>query len=171
MRRPSRKAIVLVGALAVVLALVATALPPDLRGAMARTVVVGAGIAAAAIYLRRSGPATLSTPERFELELRRAAEPRPAVAGLRAVEMAVRLSTASAVDFDVRLRPMLRDLARWRLLTGRGVDMDRNAEAARRIMGQPLASLVDGAGAPTTFGAPGVPLSELNAGLDQLEQI
>lgn len=171
MRRFSRPEIVLVAALAVILALLAAALPPDGRAALARIVVVGAGITLAVIYLRRSNPGTTSTPERFELELRRPPETRPVVAGLRAVEMAVRLSTGSARDFDVRLRPMLRDLVRWRLLTHRGVDMDGRREAARRILGEPLASLVEGADAPPMVGAPGVPLAALNAGIDQLEQI
>lgn len=151
--------------------LLAAVLPPDARLALTRIAVVGAGIIAATLYLRRSRAATMSTPERFELELRRPAETPPAVPGLRAVEMTLRLSTANAVDFDVRLRPMLRDLARWRLQVSRGVDMDRKPEAARRILGEPLATLVEGDDEPPPFGSPGVPLADIDAGLDQLEQI
>lgn len=167
----SRRALVLLSALAVGLVLVGAVLPPDGRAALVRAVVVGGGITLAALYLRRTRSVTLSTPERFELELAQPQETRPTVASLRAVEMTVRLSTASALDFDVRLRPLLRDLARWRLLTNRGVDMDRNPEAARRILGEPLASLVGGDGEPPVFGAPGISLAEIDAGLDQLEQI
>lgn len=167
----SRKAPVLLAVLVVTAILLAAVLPPDARIAMARIVVVGVGIAIAIAYLRQSRSVTSSTPERFELELRRPAETQQAIAGVRAVEMAVRLSAASALDFDVRLRPMLRDLARWRLLTNRGVDMDQKPDAARRILGEPLASLIERPEAPPPFGSPGVPLADIDAGLDQLEQI
>lgn len=165
-----RPALVLMAVVLLGLALVGAALPPDGRAALVRTVVVVGGITLAALYLRRSRFATLSTPERFELELRRATEPRPVVTSLRAVEMTVRLSTTSALDFDVRLRPVMRDLTRWRLLTNHGVDMDLRPDVARRIMGEPLASLV-GDGEPPAFGAPGASLADIDAGLDQLEQI
>jgi hypothetical protein len=168
--RRRRTAAVLVTALTVGAVLVAV-LPPDARVALTRIAVFGAGITAAALYLRRSQPATRSTPERFELELHRPTATRPVVPGLRAVEMTLRLSTANAIDFDVRLRPLLRDLARWRLQRNRGVDMDRKPEVARRILGEPLATFVEGAGAPPPFGSPGVPLADIDAGLDQLEQI
>ena len=167
----SRRALAVIGVLAIATILLAVALPPDARVALARIVVLGAGIAIATAYLRRSGAATLSTPERFELELRRPTETPPPIPGLRAVEMAVRLATANATDFDVRLRPMLRDLARWRLLTNRGVDMDRNPEAAGRMLGVHLATLLDGPAEPPPFGSPGIPLADIDAALDQLEQI
>jgi hypothetical protein len=166
-----RWVIAVVGVLAIAGVLLAAVLPPDARVALARIAVVGAGIGIAAMYLQRSGSVTLSTPERFELELRRPAETQPVVPGLRAVEMAVRLSTANATDFDVRLRSMLRDVARWRLLTNRGLDMDGNPEAARRILGPRLASLLEGPAEPPPFGSPGVPLADIDAALDQLEQI
>jgi hypothetical protein len=160
-----------VAATTVVLVLLAAVLPPDARVVMARIVVVSVGLTLATLNLRRTRSATSSTAERFELELRRPPETPPPVAGLRAVEVTVRLATASALDFDVRLRPLLRDLARWRLLTNRGVDLDSKPEAARRVLGEPLASLVEGPGEPPAFGAPGVPLAEIDAALDQLEQI
>lgn len=161
----------LLGVLIVVVALLLAVVPAEMRNGVVRVAVPVIGIAVAALYLRRSGPATASKPERFEAELRRTSEPPPGVPGIRAVEMAVRLSTANAQDFDVRLRPMLRDLARWRLLGNRGVDMDVKPDAARRILGEPLAALIDDAAAPPRFGAPGVPLATLEAALDQLEQI
>lgn len=170
MIHPSRPALVLVAVVVLGLTLIGTALPPDGRAALVRTVVVIGGITLAALYLRRTRFATLSTPERFEQELRRATEARPIVASLRTAEMTVRLSTASALDFDVRLRPLLRDLARWRLLTNRGLDMDAKPDVARRVMGEPLASLVGDGEAPA-FGAPGISLADIDAGLGQLEQI
>lgn len=151
--------------------LLAVLLPTEARAAFGRTVVLVVGIAIAALYLRRSGPVTTSTPERFEAELRRSTESPPVVPGIRAVEMAVRLATANAQDFEVRLKPMLRDLARWRLLGNRGVDLDANPDAARRILGEPLARLIEDAPTPPSFGAPGVPLADIEAGLEQLERI
>jgi len=166
----SRRTRALLGASVLIGALL-LAIPSDTRAGVIRALVLVIGIAVVALYLRRSGPATASTAEQFEAELRRSTETPPSVPGIRAVEMAVRLSTASAQDFDVRLRPLLRDLACWRLLGHRGVDMDAKPDAARRILGEPLAGLVDNAAAPKPFGAPGVSLAILDAGLDQLEQI
>ncbi|MBI2782249.1 MAG: hypothetical protein HYX55_10715 [Chloroflexi bacterium] len=166
-----RRSLVVIAMLASITIVLAVVLPPDARVALARIAIVGAGIGISTLYLRRSGAATGSTPERFELELRSPAETQPAIPGLRAVEAAVRLSTANATDFDVRLRPMLRELARWRLLTNRGLDMDGNPVAARRILGPSLASLLEGTAEPPPFGSPGIPLAAIDAALDQLEQI
>ncbi len=171
MIKVSRRVLVPVAGLAVVVGLFAAVLPPDARLALTRIVVVGAGLIIAIVYLRRSGSATLSTPERFELELRQPTETPPPVPGLRAVEMAVRLSTANAFDFDIRLRPMLRAMARWRLLTNRGVDMDAKPDAARRILGEPLAGLIEAPAQPPAFDSPGVRLADIDAALTQLEQI
>lgn len=159
-------AVLALAALAVILVL-----PPDARLGATRIGVFIVGITIAALYLRRSGSVTASTPERFEVELRQSTEAPPTVGSLRAVEMTVRLSTANATDFDVRLRPLLRDLARWRLMTNRGVDMDRSQDTARRVLGEPLASLIDDPAETVPFRSPGVPLARLDAALDQLEQI
>lgn len=167
----SRAVLVAVAVLALVAIAIILVLPPNARLGATRIGLFVVGITIAALYLRRSGSVTASTPERFELELRRPTDAPPSVASLRAVEMTVRLSTANAADFDVRLRPLLRDLARWRLLTNRGVDMGRAPDAARRILGEPLSSLIDGPVEPVPFRSPGVPLARLDAALDHLEQV
>jgi hypothetical protein len=167
----SRLARFLLAVVVVVAVVLVTIVPPDARIAIVRIAVLVVGTIVAALCLRRSGPVTRSTPERFETELHRSVETPPGVPGLRTVEMAVRLSTASAQDFEVRLKPMLRDLAGWRLLGNRGVDIDAKPEAARRILGKPLGRLVDVAATPAPFGARGVPLIDIDAALDQLEQI
>ena len=167
----SRLARVLVGAVAVFALLIVALVPPEARVTILRTAVLVVGITIAALYLRRSGPVTRSTPERFELELRRTVEAAPPVPGIRAVEMSVRLSSASRQDYDVRLKPILREIAAWRLQGNRGVDIDAKPEAARRLLGEPLARLIDIAAEPPPFGAPGVPLADLDAGIDQLERI
>jgi hypothetical protein len=166
--RLARVLVVVVGLFAL---LIVALVPPDARVTMIRIAVLVVGIMIAALYLRRSGPVTRSTPERFEDELRRAVEEPPLVPGVRAAEMAVRLSTASGQDFDVRMKPMLRDLAAWRLLGNRGVDIDARPEAAGKLLGEPLARLIDNAAEPPPFGAPGVALTDINAALDQLERI
>lgn len=171
MTRRSRATLAAVAVLAIAAVGVIQVLPPDTRLGATRIGVFVVGITIATLYLRRSGSVTASTPERFEVELRQPKETLPSVAGLRAVEMTVRLSTANATDFDVRLRPLLRDLARWRLLANRGVDMDRAPDVARRVMGEPLNSLIDEPDEPVPFRSPGVPLVRIDAALDQLEQI
>ena len=167
----SRVARVLVVAVGLFALPIVALVPPEARVTIIRIAVLVVGIAIAALYLRRSGPATRSTPERFEEELRRPVEEPPLVPGIRAVEMAVRLSTASGQDFEVRMKPMLRDLAAWRLLGNRGVDIDARPEAAGKLLGEPLARLIDNRAEPPPFGAPGIPLADLEAGLDQLERI
>jgi hypothetical protein len=167
----SRLARFLVAVVALIAMLIIVLAPPDARVAILRIGLLLGGTTVAAVYLRRSGSVTRSTPERFEAELQQTLDTPPGVPGIRAVEMAVRLSTASAQDFEVRLKPMLRELAGWRLLGNRGVDMDGKPDAARRMLGEPLGRLVDvTAGAPP-FGARGVSLTDLDAGLDQLERI
>lgn len=166
--RAGRALLVVLVSIAVLLAVL---VPPEARAAFGRMAILVVGIAIATLYLRRSGPVTTSTPERFEAELQRSTESQPVVPGVLAVEMAVRLATANALDFEVRLKPILRDLARWRLLGNRGVDMDARPEAARRLLGEPLARLIEDAPTPPSFEAPGVPLADIEAGLEQLERI
>ena len=113
---------------------------------------------------------TRPTLERFETELRQPAAVPTEIASLRAVDNTVRLGSASAFGLELRLKPLLRELARWRLLQNRGVDLDASPDAARRILGEPLWHLTQ-AGDLERYGAPGVPIAELQASVDQLERI
>lgn len=167
----SRRWLALGGAAVVAAWLIVPLLPPDTRDAVPRAVTMIVGIAIAAMALRRSAGATHSSAEQFESELRRPAEATHPVPGLRSAEMAVRLSTANAQDFELRLKPMLRELAGWLLLRNRGVDIDAQPAAAARLLGEPLVRLINDAAHPEPFRAPGIRLADLEAGLDQLERI
>jgi hypothetical protein len=92
-------------------------------------VVTVLGVAAAAAY----GP--LPSRSRFE-ELQRvppARKPRPAE--LERLERGVDLGIARAEDFHVLLRPALRGIAAT-LLAARGLDLDRDSERVRELLGE-----------------------------------
>jgi len=60
-------------------------------------------------------------------------EPRPA--DLERLERGVDLGVARAEDFHVLLRPALRGLAAT-LLAARGLDLDRDSERVRELLGE-----------------------------------
>lgn len=174
-RAPSRRrrldrASVLRGVLAAFAVAAIAFAPPDAQPGATRLAILALGIVAAWPLARRSAAVTRSTPERFETELRQPAAVATEIASLRAVDNTVRLGSASAFGLELRLKPLLRELARWRLLQNRGVDLDASPEAARRIMGEPLWRLTQ-AGHLERYGAPGVPIAELQTSVDQLERI
>jgi hypothetical protein len=69
-----------------------------------------------------------------------AARPRPAhvepPARLREIERLVSYAEWDVVDFQARLRPILRQIAAHRLAVSRTVDIDLDPEAARAALGQ-----------------------------------
>ncbi|GEM_PF-4035225 len=146
-------------------------LPPDTRSAASRLAVLVIAIVAAWLVLRRAAAVTASSPERFEDVLRKPPSLGFEIPGLRAVETDVRMSTANAFGVEMRLKPVLRDLARWRLQRDHGVDLDRQPDAARHLLGEPLWRLVAPADAFPDFRAAGVPLADVQAGIDRLERI
>ena len=79
------------------------------------------------------------------------------------------MSTANAFGLEFRLKPVLRDLARWRLQREHGIDLDRQPEAARRVLGESLWPLVQAAAAFPEFRDPGIPLADVQAGIERLE--
>jgi hypothetical protein len=157
--------LVAVAALAVVLS------PADGQPFAARIAILMLGIVAAWKVLGRSAAVTASTPERFELELRQPPMPTTEIAGLRSVETDLRMSTASAFGLEFRLKPMLRDLAAWRLARNHGVDLATAPDAARQILGDPLWNLTRAAETFPEFRDPGPPIEDVDAGLDRLARI
>ena len=161
----------LLAALVGIAALAIAFAPPDAQASAARLAILGLGVVAAWRVLGRSAAVTASSPERFEVELLEPPAAPAEVAGLRAVETDLRMSIANAFGLEFRLKPLLRELARWRLERNHGVDMDAAPEAARRILGEPLWHLTRAAEEFPEFRAPGVPLAEVRAGIDRLEGI
>jgi hypothetical protein len=71
-------------------------------------------------------------PVRFERRRPRTHE-RPA--GLEEAERAVDYAAWNPTDLNRRLRPLLWEVATHRLLTRRGVELERSPEAARQLLG------------------------------------
>jgi hypothetical protein len=143
---------------------------PEFQVPMTRSVLFVAGTIAVVLVFRRTAAMTASGPERFDAELSRSPAQPPEVDAFRTIEFSLRMATVHPLGVEW-LRPTLRDLAAWKLLSRRGVNMARDPEAARRMLGEPLSRLVEPA---TASGGPGitrVTLSELNAGLDALDQL
>jgi hypothetical protein len=115
--------------------------------------------------------ALLPPVPRVERRRRRRPEEPARPQGLRAMERQVGMAGGSAGDLHERLCPLLRDIARDRLATA-GIDLDRDPEAAALAVGPETWELVRGDRPPPDdrHGA-GVPLADVRAAVDRLEQI
>jgi hypothetical protein len=76
-----------------------------------------------------------------------AATPRPGerldpLAQLRAIERSVALSQSSALEFEHRVQPQLRRTAAERLRLRHAVDLDRDPDSARSLLGEPAWRLI-----------------------------
>ena len=162
---------ILLAALGVIAALAIAISPTDAQPLVTRLVILVLGVVAVWKVLGRSAAVTASSPERFELDLRQPLVPATEIAGLRSVETDLRMSTASAFGLEFRLKPLLRDLASWRLSRNHGIDLATAPDAARRVLGEPLCDLILPADAFPEFRLPGAPLDDVQAGLDRLERI
>lgn len=171
MSAPLRRAAIVVVALAIVAGLMIAFAPPDSRASITRLAVLVVGIAMAAWLLWRSAAVTRSTPERFEAELRQPVVSPSEIPSLRAIHNTLALATASAFGTERRLKPLLRELAAWRLLSRRGIDMIATPEKARNTIGEALWHSIQAADDPIEYGAPGITLAAVQASLDQLERI
>ena len=101
-----------------------------------------AAIAAAALVRGSLAPYQTVRIEPIRLpRRRRVSAERPA--GLEEVERAVDFAVWSTADLNRRLRPLLREVAAHRLRTRRGVDIERNPQTARRLLGEVAWELID----------------------------
>jgi hypothetical protein len=163
--------LLVVVALAGAALLVVAFAPPDAQATAARLAIVALGAAAAWRVLGRSAAVTASSPERFALELREPAAAPVEIAGLRSIETDLRMSEASAFGLEFRLKPLIRELATWRLARNHGVDIAAAPNAARGILGDRLFELTRAAEVLPEYRDPGIPLAELQAGVERLEEI
>jgi hypothetical protein len=168
-RVPGRS--LLVVALGAIAALVIAFAPPDAQASGARLAIVGIGAVAAWRVLGRSAAVTASSPERFDVDLRTPHATPAEISGLRSIETDLRMSEASAFGLEFRLKPLLRELATWRLARNHGIDLAAAPDAARGILGDRLFELTRAAGELPEFRDPGIPLAEVQAGVDRLEAI
>jgi hypothetical protein len=104
------------------------------------------------------------------LRPRRRAVPR--IPELEKIEREVILGQATAFDLHFRLRPTLRRIASELLRSRRGIDLDREPEAARRVLGDETWELVRGdrEPPPERFG-PGLELAALRRVVGTLETV
>ena len=155
-------------ALALIVIVVA---PPESETVATRVAAVVLALLAGWRFLGRAIARTRSSTETFEEVLLKPTKPMFEIPALRAAETDIRMASAHAFGVETRLKPVLRQLASWRLRRNHGVDLDRQPKAARRLMGDGLWALTQ----PTIVGpelrGPGVPMATLEAAVQRLEQL
>lgn len=145
--------------------------PPEARESSVRSALVVAGVAGCWWVLRRSGALTRSTPERFEAELRRPPFEHRELSQLRKLDTAIRMAASNAFGVEFMLKPLVRELAGWRLRRSRGLDLGTNASLDRELLGERLWRLTDAAVVRPDNDAPGVSLIEIQAAITDLERL
>lgn len=108
----------------------------------------------------------------FERALRLGRTPPRRPEDLTDLEREVLLSTKTAFYLHYRIRPELREIAAYRLSSRRGIDLDGEADAARRLLGPEAWELVrPDRDPPADRLGPGSSLRELAAAVDALERV
>jgi hypothetical protein len=91
---------------------------------------------------------------------------------LARIEREVVLSTGSEFDQQLRVKPLLRDVAAHRLWIRRGVDMDENPERAREVLGDEVWELVKpGPPEPNRRYSSGLDIAGLKEIVDRIEAV
>ena len=149
--------------------LLAFALLPGRRALVFDLYLLLVGGAVVFALARAVGAAVpLSQPEPSEL-YRRSTQRLPE---LERTERAVFLAASNAFDVHYRLRPILREIAAQRLATRRGLELDRDAEAARAVVGERAWQLVrPDRDPPDLRHGPGIAGDELGEVVAALERI
>jgi hypothetical protein len=88
------------------------------------------------------------------------------------IEREVVLATGSGFDRQMRVGPLMRDIARHRLWTRRGVDLDEQPERSRELLGDDVWALLrSGRPEPNLRYAPGADVAELRQILERIEKV
>jgi hypothetical protein len=91
---------------------------------------------------------------------------------LARLEREVVLATGSGFDSQMRIGPLVRDIARHRLWTRRGVDLDEQPERAREILGDDIWVLLrPGRPDPNARYAKGTNVTELRRIVERIEKV
>lgn len=170
-RPASRGAHVTLGALAALAAVAVGMAPADARPLGARIAIVVLGVVAAALLARRLATATRSTPDRFEASLEQEDSPPAVIPSLRAIDQTLRTSMASGFGVVKLLRPLLTELAAWRLLRDRRIDLEATPELAGQALGASLWRLIEERDVSAAWTRRGVRLAEIRAAVDDLEAL
>ena len=91
-------------------------------------------------HVRRVNP--VAARSAFDLALRGRPSRPERLPDLERIERELALAGQTAADFHFRFRPRLRRIAAQLLASRRGVDLDRDPDAARRALGEELWQLV-----------------------------
>jgi hypothetical protein len=132
--------------------------------------VLGAAALAALVRLAgRSAPAL--GVSQLELAMHERPPPPERLGELERVERTVTMARQTVFDVHYRLRPMLRDIARYRLAL-RGVDLDASGGTAEALLGPDAWSLVrPDLPRPSHHFGRGIELEQLARAVDALEQV
>jgi hypothetical protein len=106
----------------------------------------------------------------FERDPEKPEQPPP-IAELDRIDRLVVLGAANEFDLHYRLRPLLRQLAGDRLYGHYGVELDRDPERARQLLGGELWQLVSEERQLGRRTGPGLPPAELAAHVERLEAL
>ena len=155
-----------VGLLTVLLGLVVVFRPVPFGLALRAWLVALGALAASSLVRGALAPYGRLTVDRIHFG---SPKPPPAArpAGLEEVERAVDFATWNPADLRRRLRPLLREVAAYRLQAGQGIDLERNPQAAEAVLGATAWSLI---AAPTGIETP-AGLAAISQTVDRLESI
>jgi len=88
------------------------------------------------------------------------------------IEREVVLATGSGFDRQMRIGPLMRDIARHKLWTRRGIDLDEQPERAQELLGAEVWGLLRaGRPDPNSRYAPGAEIAELRRILERIEKV
>lgn len=164
MRKPWLIDAFLVGAGAVLIALQ----PPGARLELLRIGIFVAALVAAVRIIRRIVPRERPSPDLFDVEPM--APARQQIGAIRSIELEVEM--AAVHPYGVAwVTTLLRQLAAGRLMTNRGIDMERQPEAARRVLGGPLWHVVGPEAARWPAEARRMAAAEIEACVAALERV
>jgi hypothetical protein len=125
------------------------------------------------IVLIRALRASVPTgPSLFEIPSNGTGGRAERFASLARLERSVSMATASGYDVHHRLRPAVREIASGLLLVRRGIDLDRQPEVARAVLGEPTWELVRAERErPQARREPGLDVTEIEMVVAALESV
>jgi hypothetical protein len=170
-RRAVGRAVVVVALATLALILVLLVIPARAGQAM-RWYLLGVAAIAAATAI---GGITARYPvlwrSSFEQALRAPEPPEELPARLLGIERLVSRASWDAGGYQTELRPILCAIAAQRLATYRTIDMDRQPEAARAVLGDRVWALLAPVDLETIRSAGGIDLRDLQAAVETLENL
>ena len=164
--------LVVAAAAALFVLLAVLALVPDERDIAVQAYVLFLGAIMLVWLLGGARRANPNTQSEFEHARRPRPERSERLPELVRLERETALGLANAFDLHARLRPRLREVAAHRLATRRGIDLDRDPEAARAVLPPALWEVVrPDRDLPANRFGPGLEPEQLREAVDALERI